>query len=1299
MARRRRSHPTRLSRLARLYLGSSYGVESSRRLGETQGLHSLIDTLELNPPRPVQDEVEERQEQRRGDLFNIGLPDIEIPGTGINLTSPFEEAGEVAGNFMRGGYEALRYLPQGIYETATALGEDLTGDKKGALLFTNPVTAIPAGLAAIGAAAMKGKDSETYEKAIKPIGESYSWQYGPFVEGDFGEGFRRLKEEPLGPVLDVATLLSGGAAGTARFGGALSRAGMSGPLVNRMVELGSTTGRAPIELSQLGNIDRRNLSKYVQRQQKPTEGERVYHGTGEAFEGLPEIPQGRLGTYVSPDPAEASSYAPYGAEGSRVMQLNLNPDNMLDATTPQGQSIIQDIIDEAGANPHDDPLRTSEGAIADQLRQSATQRGYSSIKLSDANIVALKPDVLTSPYDNFSPKAPDPSDFAASAMPRRYSPSPFRKMRQKGMDRLLTDVDPETGVARYKPWTRKGPGERGIADMLDWWNRRTAARTHHLNQKMEEQRRILSVTEAVAPLVARLTPLQLEALQLRMRGIESAEELERAQAMWERSLQGNAREGRNVDDYREADRAIVEWRASPEYAQRILPKLMDPDEDMLAAYRAYREEVERNPELLGGDKGLELTEEMHVGRSYATKKAVNPNKSLDELVMEAAVRREEDPNYIEPTYVPDILDTREFKKGKMESDEFGSMRKRKRTYTGRVWTGREVFANSEPDFLRDFSLDVFTSGTFRADAETLLRSLSDRERYLTERGYGMDALNDVVVRGPDGEPLEFKDPNEVKRQLGDGWEWVSPDPLYRFFRKEINVAQMTVDELTKVIDEAGEDASHFDKTLRGMLLSRLENDAEMFQQELVGAMKPGGYAVPKEYMETMRQIRQAQEPFENPVGRLYARAMNYWRKYTLALMPRWYVNTAVGSAVLAAIRGVVNPATYYKALARNSAAKLPPGVTLGRLALQELKESGDRNPRNTAQRGYMLAQRIEDYFRRAQFIHNLKRQDRQRMAEVGDVLGGDARSRFFAEDEWLMRVLEDKDAVMASFDELNRFAYNYQLMGPMERKYVRAFVPFWGWYKFISKFAWSLPLEYPGRANAIAKLGFIGEETQDELGLLPPWVAGTLILNAQGDKEDLMYLPTFGLNPMSQIFNPADPRMNVGPVSGGQFSPLIQAGLSEMGVDTFTGGAAPVSPLTGVGQDFFKESWDLNDPNEPRLMNSVGDIARGRRFLGTLLRSFPQMRMLEEQLAGQQPVYPESLPWDTRPMLVREESKRPPINFGIGGLQTLMNMSGARVKHYNWKEQTPLLEERLGAAKEDLERQRKRYNKRLKANR
>jgi hypothetical protein len=60
--------------------------------------------------------------------------------------------------------------------------------------------------------------SQVYENVVAPTLKTWQYEYSPLVHGDAGEFYSRFHEHPLGPILDVLTLLSAGAGRAAALG-------------------------------------------------------------------------------------------------------------------------------------------------------------------------------------------------------------------------------------------------------------------------------------------------------------------------------------------------------------------------------------------------------------------------------------------------------------------------------------------------------------------------------------------------------------------------------------------------------------------------------------------------------------------------------------------------------------------------------------------------------------------------------------------------------------------------------------------------------------------------------------------------------------------------------------------------------------------------------------------------------------------------------------------------------------------------------------------------------------------------
>jgi hypothetical protein len=90
----------------------------------------------------------------------------------------------------------------------------------------------------------------------KAIGSQYEQTYGPLTHGDVSGFLHQLYEHPLGPILDVTTLVTGGAGAFARAGKIAADAGLIGAdsKLAKLGEAGSVELRNPAALAQAGKL-------------------------------------------------------------------------------------------------------------------------------------------------------------------------------------------------------------------------------------------------------------------------------------------------------------------------------------------------------------------------------------------------------------------------------------------------------------------------------------------------------------------------------------------------------------------------------------------------------------------------------------------------------------------------------------------------------------------------------------------------------------------------------------------------------------------------------------------------------------------------------------------------------------------------------------------------------------------------------------------------------------------------------------------------------------------------------------
>ena len=544
-------------------------------------------------------------------------------------------------------------------------------------------------------------------------------------------------------------------------------------------------------------------------------------------------------------------------------------------------------------------------------------------------------------------------------------------------------------------------------------------------------------------------------------------------------------------------------------------------------------------------------------------------------------------------------------------------------------------------------MKTLLAGSWRHDKAALEHSVLNREKEVARKFFEEDFVDQWAWKDPEGVATRYDNAADMKVDLKnhgkspDDYYLVAPGPAMRFFMHEIDLK----DELISAYEKAAKNAEGKpldSEDLRAALDAMTGGEAARFKHEELGAMREPGYAVPKAAMNRLRQHFEAARGHEgSPLPmRAWAVLLNKWRVATLLAMPRWWLNTIGGNTIQAVLAGTLSPRHMRMARRLIKQDKAPPGGRLGMTATETLEEGGPKW--RPVVKLWHAAQYVEDHIR---VMSHLKLIEKEALRAEGEVL--DAFGKKGLTDENLEFVMEHHPEIVDwATEEMNKFFYNYMDLGPFERKWVRQLVPFWGWYKFATKLAWRLPVEYPGRTNILNKLSMVaGDTTDEELGQLPPAMVGTLILNR--DPNNASYLPVLGLNPLGEFATPFDPNQGVQGLFGlNQLAPPLQAVISAFGIDPFKGSTASLSPELNIAQNYFGQysSTDTGAPRDP------ADVGWFQRLVGTGLRSIPQVNIAERLTQGGAPVYPESIPFvDEQPIPVSGQSLRDTSPLGILG--------------------------------------------------
>jgi len=359
-----------------------------------------------------------------------------------------------------------------------------------------------------------------------------------------------------------------------------------------------------------------------------------------------------------------------------------------------------------------------------------------------------------------------------------------------------------------------------------------------------------------------------------------------------------------------------------------------------------------------------------------------------------------------------------------------------------------------------------------------------------------------------------------------------------------------------------------------------------------------------------------------------------WRTWTLTYSPRWYLNNLIGNEFFLAVQGV-GPTARRRALTPEFQAAGPVGVRGGGLVI--------------SQRGFKprigdtlldFNQRLETYARSASYLHEAGKQaSRQILQESGKGFF-DIRTQWEQfrgagafDDAAILKKIESFDPATQQrlIDTTNNWLLDYGSLTAIERQWIRRFgVPFWSWYREITKYAAKLPVLYPGRTQMLRVLSEVGQEaTTNDLGAvlkeaglsereLEEYQRGAVVLSKAGRLIDV-------LNPRSAM-----PLTDV--TRGPGLHPFLNVAVEQLtGRRLFNGQAFSDPEVVEVKGRFYAREANgelrVVPPPRPDLFSH-------------LLRQFPQVQLLEK-LLKEQPQYDTTFIFASqphRPLVPRDQT-------------------------------------------------------------
>ena len=465
--------------------------------------------------------------------------------------------------------------------------------------------------------------------------------------------------------------------------------------------------------------------------------------------------------------------------------------------------------------------------------------------------------------------------------------------------------------------------------------------------------------------------------------------------------------------------------------------------------------------------------------------------------------------------------------------------------------------------------------------------------------------------------LDFVEPLDNIKNLKPGYKVFAPDGYIRFYQGTIDL----VKEFTSKMRPKKGYGEVFD------LWDDLKDaiDSSLLEKKYIGVTsKVKLYQVP----EASAKVLQAYAKATNPYVRLFwDKPVDAFRFLALALTPRWLVNNVVGNTIFSIIAGdPFSPSGYLTYRTAKAEGLIPDEIfsgfyrteklmtgKLGKAAETKLgallKASGEaiseapviKQLKQIGNASYKINAEVDDFFRGAHFINISTREARKKiLQETGEKLNSTI--------ELLKYAKQDPEILTKAINSVEDFFYGASKLSPFERQYVRRFLPFYSWYKFIGLYSLRLPLNHPVRFEVIANLAktFYNLTGQNEL---PSYLKGSVPIG-ETKEGDIYYLRTSGLNPFGLLEDIAT--QGVSQTTLSSLTPGVKTGVERLtGREAFTG-------KTFSSKDII-ETYNGRLYKFNQQTGNVEEVEGKQKpsILEHLLRNFiPQYQLMEQAIIG-----------------------------------------------------------------------------------